>query len=291
GSTPTAPPTSRSSTSPVTRRTARKSIPRRARRAARAPGSCAPYGATRRSTGTSAPSTTLGSSRTRRAAGARASASRWESIPSRRTAPRRPAARVGHSSTAVADPETTRSSIRWSRSARGRRRSGTSRTGSPGCTRGFATGRGRRLPGVAHPALAGARVDARGDRPLMARLLRAPLVHFLVLGGALLAVRGWLDPALPPRPRLVIHAADVARLAETWTEEHGAPPDAAAKQRLLDEAIDEEVLYREALARSFDRRDSAVLERLVRPGSFVGEETGQDRESLEREARRRGLAR
>ena len=80
----------------------------------------------------------------------------------------------------------------------------------------------------------------------MARLLRAPLVHFLVLGGALLAVRGWLDPALPPRPRLVIHAADVARLAETWTEEHGAPPDAAAKQRLLDEAIDEEVLYREA---------------------------------------------
>ncbi len=125
----------------------------------------------------------------------------------------------------------------------------------------------------------------------MARLLRAPLVHFLVLGGALLAVRGWLDPALPPRPRLVIHAADVARLAETWTEEHGAPPDAAAKQRLLDEAIDEEVLYREALARSFDRRDSAVRERLVRLGSFVGEETAQDRESLEREARRLGLER
>src|SRR5204863_8118124 len=116
-------------------------------------------------------------------------------------------------------------------------------------------------------------------------------VHFLVLGGALLAVRGWLDPALPPRPRLVIHAADVARLAETWTEEHGAPPDAAAKQRLLDEAIDEEVLYREALARSFDRRDSAVRERLVRLGSFVGEETAQDRESLEREARRLGLER
>jgi len=125
----------------------------------------------------------------------------------------------------------------------------------------------------------------------MARLLRAPLVHFLVLGGALLALRGWLDPVRAPRPQLVVHAADVARLAEAWTEEHGAPPDAAAKQRLLDEAIDEEVLYREALARSFDHRDSAVRERLVRLGNFVGEETAQDRESLEREARRLGLER
>src|SRR5437773_2566847 len=124
----------------------------------------------------------------------------------------------------------------------------------PERSHGHRGARGGCLPGVAHPALAGARVDARGDGPLMARLLRAPLVHFLVLGGALLAVRGWLDPALPPRPRLVIHAADVARRAETWTEEHGAPPDTAAKQRLLDEAIDEEVLYREALARSFDRQ-------------------------------------
>jgi hypothetical protein len=125
----------------------------------------------------------------------------------------------------------------------------------------------------------------------MTRLVRAPLLHFVVLGAALLAVRERLDPAPPTRPALVIRSADVARLAQAWTEEHGAPPDAAAKQRLVEAAIDEEVLYREAIARGFDRRDEAVRERLVRLGTFVGEETARDRAALERDARRLGLAR
>jgi len=125
----------------------------------------------------------------------------------------------------------------------------------------------------------------------MTRLLRAPLVHFVVLGAALLAVRKRVDPVPPTRPPLVVRSADVARLAEAWTEEHGAPPDATARQRLVDAAVDEEVLYREAVARGFDRRDEAVHERLVRLGSFVGEETARDRAALEREARRLGLER
>ena len=125
----------------------------------------------------------------------------------------------------------------------------------------------------------------------MARLLRAPLAHFLALGAALLALRGWFDPARAPKPRAVISAVDVARLAEAWAEEHGSPPDAAATQRLVNAAIDEEVFYREALARGFDRRDGAVRERLVRLGGFVGEESARDRASLEREARRLGLER
>src|SRR5204863_121676 len=53
----------------------------------------------------------------------------------------------------------------------------------------------------------------------------------------------------------------------------------------------EEVLYREALARGFDRRDAAVRERLVRLGGFVSEEAGGSRDVLEREARRLGLER
>src|SRR5581483_11723945 len=62
------------------------------------------------------------------------------------------------------------------------------------------------------------------------------------------------------RPRIVI---DVARLRETWAAEHGAPPSGAAEAALVRDAIDEEVLYREALARGFDRRDATVRERLV----------------------------
>jgi len=125
----------------------------------------------------------------------------------------------------------------------------------------------------------------------MARVLRAPLLHFLVIGALLLGLRAWWEPASVPRARIVIGAADRARLRETWAEEHGAPPSGAAEEALVRDAIDEEVLYREALARGFDRRDAAVRERLVRLGGFVGEEAGGSRDVLEREARRLGLER
>ena len=126
----------------------------------------------------------------------------------------------------------------------------------------------------------------------MARLLRAPLLHFLVIGGALLGLRTWWRPegSLAIRPRIVIGRADLARLREGWAEEHGAPPGRAAERALVRDAVEEEILYREALARGFDRQDETVRERLVRLGGFVGEETG-DRNSLERAARRLGLER
>ena len=127
----------------------------------------------------------------------------------------------------------------------------------------------------------------------MARLLRAPLVHFLALGGVLLALRAWWIPedAVVERPRIVIGAAALARLREAWVEEHGSPPSRVAEDALVRAAIDEEILFREALARGFDRRDDTVRERLVRLAGFVGEEAVGGRDALEREARRLGLQR
>ncbi len=127
----------------------------------------------------------------------------------------------------------------------------------------------------------------------MRRVLCAPLLHFLAIGGVLVALHAWWSPDdfTRPRPRIVIGPADLARLTEAWMEEHGTPPGPDAEEALIRAAVDDEVLYREALARGFDRRDDAVRERLVRLGGFVGEEAGGDRDALEREARRLGLER
>jgi hypothetical protein len=128
---------------------------------------------------------------------------------------------------------------------------------------------------------------------MMRRVLAAPLVHFLALGAVLLGIERWWAPDRDDSARsaIVVRAADRARLREAWTAEHGAPPTAAVEAALVRDAIDEEVLYREALARGFDRQDATVRERLVRLGAFVGEDAGGDRAALEREARRLGLER
>src|SRR5581483_6216375 len=123
----------------------------------------------------------------------------------------------------------------------------------------------------------------------MRGLLAAPLVHFLCLGALLAGGRAWWarDEAAA-RPRIVLGADEIARLREAWKADHDRPPDDAT---LVREAVDDEVLYREALAAGFDRGDAAVRERLVRLGGVVGEETAGDRAALEREARRLGLER
>ena len=126
----------------------------------------------------------------------------------------------------------------------------------------------------------------------MSRVLRAPLVHFLAVGGLLVVARTWwVGAGSPAQPTILLSAADVGRLREAWTEEHGTPPTPAIEAGLLRDAVDDEVLYREALAAGIDRRDGAVHERLVRLGGFVGEEGERDRAGLEREARRLGLDR
>jgi hypothetical protein len=126
----------------------------------------------------------------------------------------------------------------------------------------------------------------------MRRVLRAPLLHFLALGTVLLVARSWWErDARPERGRIVLTADDLTRLRATFAEEYGVPPGPAAKAALVRDAIDEEVLYREALVAGIDRSDAAVGERLARLGSFLGEDQGSGPGALEREGRRLGLER
>jgi hypothetical protein len=124
---------------------------------------------------------------------------------------------------------------------------------------------------------------------VIGRALRSPLLHFLVLGAGILVLRERWAPA--DRARIVLDGGDVERLRRAWTVTYGAPPDGATEAQLVRAAVDEEILYREALAHGFDRRDEAVRERLVRLGGFVGEEPAADRAALEDGARALGLER
>jgi hypothetical protein len=93
------------------------------------------------------------------------------------------------------------------------------------------------------------------------------LLHF-VAGGALLflltrAVRS--DDGTPPVPLapVVVTAADVAQLRSSYAAETGLQPSDTDEAALVDAAIDEELLYREAVARGLDRNDRSVRTWLV----------------------------
>jgi hypothetical protein len=92
-------------------------------------------------------------------------------------------------------------------------------------------------------------------------LVRSPLAHFLV-GGALLygLVHGpVLRAARPPVPEpVVLTTADVAHLRDAYARETGLVATANDEAALVDAAIDEELLVREARARGLDRHDRSI---------------------------------
>src|SRR5215813_14973483 len=112
----------------------------------------------------------------------------------------------------------------------------------------------------------------------MTRWLRAPLLHFVVGGAALFGVVRMYDrPAVAP---VYVSADDVSRLRLDYTRESGLEPTAADEAALVDKAIDEELLFREALARGLDRHDASVRNWLVEQMRVLSDDAGDDPDRL-----------
>jgi parvulin-like peptidyl-prolyl isomerase len=101
-------------------------------------------------------------------------------------------------------------------------------------------------------------------------LRKDPLVHFLVIGGLLFAFLSWMG-AEPPPERIVISADRVAELSRSAALLQGRPPTEAELERLVEEAIREEVYYRRALALGLDVDDDEVRRRLIEKMAYVTE--------------------
>lgn len=118
--------------------------------------------------------------------------------------------------------------------------------------------------------------------------LRVPLVHFLAGGAALF----WLFHARPPeRPApIVVTATDVERLRLDYTRETGLPATSADEAALVDRTIEDELLFREAVARGLDRNDRSVRNWLVEQMRVLTDDAG-DADRLYARARELGLDR
>ena len=106
--------------------------------------------------------------------------------------------------------------------------------------------------------------DAAGGRPAqLARWMREPLLHFLLLGGVLFG----LDHAVHGRiedPHLIVLSIDVDNEAkQLFTAARGRPPNPAELTALRRVWLDNEVLYREGLALQVDKGDTAIRDRVI----------------------------
>jgi len=107
------------------------------------------------------------------------------------------------------------------------------------------------------------------------RLLREPLLHFLLLGAALFAIyeyrqrgAGGAEPAY----QITLTSNDVQQLATAFEAQQHRPPSSAELNSLVENKVAEEVLYREALAMGLDKDDTVVKARMAEKMQFLGED-------------------
>ncbi len=104
----------------------------------------------------------------------------------------------------------------------------------------------------------------------MRKLLREPLVHFLVLGAVLFGIgilRGDADG--PTANRIEITPVAIERLLEGFKRTWQRPPTEGEFRGMVEDYLKEEVLYREALAMGLDRNDQIIRRRLRQKLEFL----------------------
>jgi hypothetical protein len=107
---------------------------------------------------------------------------------------------------------------------------------------------------------------------------REPLLHFVLLGALLFALDGMRDkPAVAPTSsapvaidRTIVLDADIRpAMTERAKQRLGRMPTPVEVDAEIDRWVDEEILFREALARGLERDDPMIHERIASRMSYV----------------------
>ena len=107
------------------------------------------------------------------------------------------------------------------------------------------------------------------------RLVREPLLHFLLIGLALFLYYGSVAPDGGDERRIVVSQAQVNELGRRFQATWNRPPTAQELSGLVDSYISDEVLYREGKTLGLDRDDPVIKRRVRQKLEVMAEEAGE----------------
>lgn len=109
------------------------------------------------------------------------------------------------------------------------------------------------------------------------RLFKSPALHFLLIGALLFTLhQGWVVFSLRHTPavkeELVIGKEQIKQIKKYILAQTGLRATPAQIQAAIQKAIDDEILYRQALALHLDRNNPSIRHRLIQLARFVSED-------------------
>ena len=104
----------------------------------------------------------------------------------------------------------------------------------------------------------------------MKKLLREPLVHFLLIGLGLFFIYG-LGNTKPDQNEIIIDDGLINEIVAKWELQRNRQPTLEELSGLVNEFIEQEVLYQEALEMNLDHNDEIVKRRLAQKMEFISD--------------------
>jgi peptidyl-prolyl cis-trans isomerase C len=115
----------------------------------------------------------------------------------------------------------------------------------------------------------------------MKRLLREPLIHFLLLGAILFGVYAYAERdhgGVEQSKQIRLTIGDLSQLVLVFRSQWRRDPTPEELRQLVEEKVQEEVLFREALALGIDKDDTIVKRRMAQKMQFLAEDVAAARE-------------
>jgi hypothetical protein len=130
-------------------------------------------------------------------------------------------------------------------------------------------------------------VASREGGQRLGRWLREPLLHFLLLGIVLFVADQYLQPGrgAAPARQIQLTLDDLSQLHLLFQSQWRRLPTPEEFARLVENKVQEEVLYREGLAMGLDKDDTIVRRRMAQKMRFLAEDTAAAREPATAELR------
>lgn len=97
------------------------------------------------------------------------------------------------------------------------------------------------------------------------RLVRDPLIHFLLIGAGIYGAYAVLDsgPVEGDASTITVTREEIQSLTEQWTRLWNRPPTEAELAQMLRNHVRTRILYKEAVAMGLDRQDQVIERRLA----------------------------
>ena len=115
----------------------------------------------------------------------------------------------------------------------------------------------------------------------MKRLLREPLLHFLLIGAALFAAFHFTQPARDlssSSKEIRLSLDELAQMTVLFQSQWRRDPTPAEFNRMVEQRVQSQVLYREALGMGLDKNDEIVRRRMAQKMEFLAEDVAAARE-------------